>query len=77
MNDIDTLFERIQSINHKDPSDLIPSDIDSLVDFYRYRRTRKATMTRDHDTSALDTLIPAPRPKVNVAPGAIRRFTRK
>jgi hypothetical protein len=71
MNDIDTLMERIQQINVKDPSDLGPKDIDDLVLFYRHRRTRKATLTQSHDTSALDDIMP--KPKVEIIPGAVRR----
>jgi hypothetical protein len=73
MTDIDTLFDRIQTINSKDPSDLQPSDIDSLVEFFRYRRTRKASLQTDRDTKGLDAIMPAPKP-VQIVPGAVRRF---
>ena len=74
MTDIDTLFARYQSINPKDPSDLVPEDIDTLVEFFRYRRTRKTTLSASHDASALDSIMPKPKPVIT--PGAVRRFTR-
>ena len=73
MTDIDTLFERIQTINTKDPSDLQPTDIDTLVEFFRYRRTRKASLKSDRESASLDALMPAPKP-VTIVPGAVRRF---
>ena len=73
MTDIDTLFDRIQTINSKDPSDLIPEDIDSLVEFFRYRRTRKVSLQTDRDVKGLDEIMPAPKP-VKIIPGAVRRF---
>lgn len=75
MNDINTLMNRVQQINAKDPSDTTPSDIDDLVNFYRHRRSRKAELNKSRDISALDAIIP--KPEVRVAPGVIRRFTRK
>ena len=76
MTDIDTLFTRYQSINSKDPSDLVPEDIDTLVEFFRYRRTRKATLSASHDASALDSIMPSLKPAPQIIPGAVRRFTK-
>ncbi len=75
MNDIDTLFNRIQIINHKDPPDITPSDIDTLVEFYRHRRTRKAAITQSHGTAELDAILP--QPKSTVSPALAQRFRRK
>ena len=76
MNDIDELFTRYQTINTKDPSDLQPTDIDTLVEFFRYCRTRKATLQATQDTSALDAIMPSLKPTPAIIPGAVRRFTR-
>lgn len=76
MNDIDTLFSRYQAINPKDPSDLKTDDIDTIVEFFRYRRTRKATLSASHDTSALDAIMPSLKPKPQIIPGVVRRFTK-
>ena len=76
MNDIDTLFTRYQTINTLDPSDLQPTDIDTLVEFFRYRRTRKATLAVSQDTSALDAIMPSLKPTPQIVPGAVRRFTK-
>ena len=70
MNDIDQLWERLQEVNVKDPSDLVPQDIDDIVTFYRYRRTRKATLVKD-DSKALESIVP--RPEAKIEPGAVRR----
>ena len=76
MNDIDTLFDRYQQINSKDPSDLNPTDIDTIVEFFRYRRGRKATLQASHDASGLDAIMPTLKPKAEIVPGAVRRFTK-
>lgn len=86
MNDIDTLMDRITIVNGKDPGDITPEDIDSLVDFYRYRRTRKATF--DKSAAAIpDEITPPSRsaqaPLVGsqlsqqLSQQSVRRFTRK
>jgi hypothetical protein len=72
MNDINILMERVQQINAKDAPDLAATDIDTLVNFYRYRRIRKVELGKSYDSNALDDIVP--RPEVKVAPGAIRRF---
>lgn len=77
MNDINLLMDRITEINTKDPSDLVPTDIDALVLFYRHRRTRKAELQKSHDTSALDSIVGNMTPAVKINSGAVRRFIKK
>jgi hypothetical protein len=64
MNDINTLFERKSLVDAKDPGDIIPSDIDTLVEFYRYRRANKMKMTQSRDITSLDEIMPKPKPKL-------------
>lgn len=42
MNDINTLMQRVDEINSKSPSELTPSDIDTIIAYHRQQRARRA-----------------------------------
>lgn len=61
-NDLDDLMHRIDEINAKAPSELTPSDIDSVIKYHRSLRAKKAAgekPTRAKKTSSvsLDTIL--------------------
>lgn len=41
-NDLDTLMSRMEEINSKAATELTPSDIDTIIEYHRDQRARKA-----------------------------------
>ena len=69
MNDLNTLMQRIDEINHKSPIELVPEDINDLIKYHRRARELKASGEKPKRKSSagsaidLDVLMSVTKPE--------------
>ena len=53
-NDLDLLMSRMEELNAKSATELTPSDIDTIIEYHRRQRSRKASGEKPVKPASVD-----------------------